>query len=238
MEKIEEEIKDMTPKLIGEVYKKFPTEKSAQLATYGLYECQYCGKEFETQVSNVKRGNTKSCGCLRGDAHGLRSNRFYDTWYNMLRRCNNLESINYKNYGGRGITVCDEWLDVTNFIAWAESTHPNTEGMSLDRIDNDKGYSPKNCRWVDRTTQALNRRKMRTNTSGYVGVYSGVIKDGWYAKVGSNNKLINIGSFKTKEEAAQARDNYIIENGLPHKLSGLIKNERKTNGKIYKNSFR
>ena len=75
----------------------------------------------------------------------------------------------YKDYGGRGITVCEEWLDVANFISWAESTHPNTEGLSLDRIDNDKGYSPENCRWVDKTIQAINQRIGRNNTSGYVG---------------------------------------------------------------------
>ncbi len=225
MEELVEE--DMIPKLMGETWRKYPTETSKQKTTYGLFQCQYCGKEFEALLSNVKRGRTKSCGCNTREAqstHGMGQNKFYKTWHNMIQRCTNPNHKAYKDYGARGITVCEEWVDVATFIAWAESTHPNTEGMSLDRIDNDKGYSPENCRWADASTQALNRRKMRTNTSGFVGVYSGVSKDGWYAKVGSNNKLINIGSFKTKEEATQARDNYIIENGLPHKLSGLTKN--------------
>ena len=219
MEKLEEEIKDMTPKLIGEVYKKFPTIKSNQLATYGLYECQYCGKEFETQVSNVKRGNTKSCGCLRGDAHGLRSNRFYDTWYNMLRRCNNLESINYKNYGGRGITVCEEWLDVANFVAWAEATHPNVKGVSLDRIDNDKGYSPENCGWSTITAQIINRRLMGNNTSGQNGIRFYLPTNKWVARITVNKVLKHIGYYETLEEAVLTRDQYIIDNKLPHKLS-------------------
>ena len=92
----------MTPKLIGEVYKKFPTIKSNQLATYGLYECQYCNNTFEAIFNNVKRGNTKSCGCLVGKntTHGLKSNRFYDTWYGMLQRCTNPNHKAYKNYGG------------------------------------------------------------------------------------------------------------------------------------------
>ena len=214
----------MKPKLLKDLGMMYITETSKWKARFGLYECQYCGKEFEANVNRVKRGSSKSCGCLVGKnmTHGMGQNKFYKTWHNMIQRCTNPNHKAYKDYGARGITICEEWLDVANFVAWAEATYPNTEGMSLDRIDNDKGYSPENCRWVDRTTQALNRRKMRTNTSGYVGVYSGVIKDGWYAKVGSNNKLINIGSFKTKEEAAQARDTYIIENGLPNKLSGLI----------------
>ena len=68
-----ENIKDMTPRLIGETWRKYPTEKSNQKATYGLFECQYCKKEFEAQTKHIKRGHTKSCGCLRGDAHGLNS---------------------------------------------------------------------------------------------------------------------------------------------------------------------
>ena len=214
--------RDMTPRLIGETWRKYPTEKSTQRATFGLYECQYCGKEFETQVSNVKRGHTKSCGCQLArytNPHRLSRNRFYDTWRQMLQRCNNPKNKYYKDYGGRGITVCEEWLDVTNFVAWCNLTHPNIEGISLDRIDNNKGYSPNNCRWADTTTQAHNKRMMSNNTSGFVGVYFRVTKNKWYAKVRSNTKLINIGSFHTIEEAVQARDNYIIQNNLPHKLS-------------------
>ena len=217
--------KDMTPKLIGETYMKYPTETSQQRYRYGLYECQYCGKEFEAITKDIKKGHTKSCGCQKGGiTHGLRNNKFYKTWNDMIRRCTNHKATGYKNYGGRGITVCDEWLDVTNFVAWCEETYPNIKGYSLDRIDNDKGYSPENCRWADRATQNINQRKSSANTSGFVGVYWDISKNKWTAKVGSNNKLINIGAFKTKEEAVQARDNYITQNKLPHKLSGLTKN--------------
>ena len=220
MEEIE---KDMIPKLMGETWRKSPTETSKHKATYGLFQCQYCGKEFETNIQSVKCGDTKSCGCINlRITHGLTKHPIYGTWAAMVKRCTNYKSWDYKYYGGRGVTVCDEWLDVRNFVAWYDLTHPKVKGLTLDRIDNQMGYSPSNCHWVDMKTQANNKRIGKNNTSGYVGVYSGVIKDGWYAKVGSNNKLINIGSFKTKEEAAQARDTYIIENGLPNKLSGLI----------------
>ena len=207
----------MTPKLIGEVYKKFPTIKSNQLAIYGLYECQYCKNTFEAIFNNVKKGNTKSCGCFA--THGLSSNKFYKTWYGMLQRCNNPKIKAYKDYGGRGITVCEEWLDVANFVAWAESTHPNMEGYTLDRIDNDKGYSPENCTWSDKTTQAINQRIMKNNKSGYVGVTYYKKNNKWVANIRINKISKQIGSFKTKEEAIQARDNYIVENNLPHKLS-------------------
>ena len=223
MEKIEEVEKDMTPKLIEDLGMRFMTEKSSRKYRYGLYECQYCNKEFECISQSIKNGNTKSCGCLVGKntTHGLKSNRFYDTWYGMLQRCTNSNNKKYKYYGARGITVCEEWLDVANFVAWAEKTHPNTEGMSLDRIDNDKGYSPENCRWADRVTQGVNRRKMRTNTSGFVGVYWDKKTNKWRSSIVVDKKYKHIKMCETKEEAVLARDNYIIENKLPHKLSIL-----------------
>ena len=219
-------LKDMTPKLIGETWRKYPTETSNQKATYGLFECQYCGEEFEARTTHIKREHTKSCGCLSGEKHGLRQNKFYKTWYNMRDRCNNPKIKAYKNYGGRGITVCDEWLDVANFVAWCDLTYPKLEGYTLDRIDNDKGYSPDNCRWADASTQNTNQRMKKNNKSGYVGVIWHIRDKKWGANIGVNNKFINIGSFKTLEEAVQARDIYIIENSLPYKLSTDYKKEK------------
>ena len=224
MEKLE---KDMTPKLIGETWRKYPTETSMQKATYGLFECQYCKKEFETDIQSVRRGHTKSCGCNTREAqstHGMGQNKFYKTWHTMIRRCTNPNFIKYKDYGGRGITVCEDWMDVINFVTWCEQTY--IEGMTLDRIDNDKGYSPDNCRWTTREIQNTNQRVKSTNTSGFAGVSFGPLKNRWVANIGVNGKRIRIGSFKDKMDAVQARDNYIIENGLPHKLSGLTKNEK------------
>ena len=224
---IEEGTKDMTPKLIGETWRKYPTESSNRLRYFGIFECQYCGTHWESQVRSITGGDTKSCGCQKGGKpkHGLGTNKFYDTWHNIIKRCTNPKNINYKNYGARGITVCEEWLNVSNFVAWCEMTHPNTEGVSLDRIGNDKGYSPENCRWADKTTQNINQRIQKNNTSGYVGVSWDKSKDKWVAKIKVNKIVIYIGSFLTKEEAAQARDNYIIENKLPHKLSTDYKKE-------------
>ena len=214
--------KDMTPRLIGETWRKYPTDISQQRYKYGLYECQYCGKEFEAITAHIKSGNTRSCGCQRkgiNKTHGLESNRFYQTWYNMVKRCTKPKAWDYKHYGGRGISVCEEWLDIKNFIAWCDLTHPNIEGMTLDRIDNDKGYSPENCTWSDKTTQCINQRVRKDNKSGVVGVrYYG--RDGvWTAYISINNARKHIGQFDSIEEAVLARDNYIIENNLPHKLS-------------------
>lgn len=212
--------KNMTPKLIRDLGMRYPTEKSTRKYRYGLYECQYCGQEFEAQIGNVRRQPHTSCGCRAGNpTHGLRNNKFYETWNAMIRRCNNPKHKSYPNYGGRGITVCDEWLDVTNFAAWCESTHPNMEGYTLDRVDNDKGYSPDNCTWADKTTQCLNQRISKRNTSGVVGVSYNNRGEVWTAYISVNNTKKHIGSFKTIEEAVLARDNYITQNNLPHKLS-------------------
>ena len=214
-----ENIKNMTPKLIKELGMRFPTELSKQRSRYGLYECPYCENTFECRISSVNMRYTKSCGCLKGDAHGLTSHRFYKTWKQMVDRCTNPKIKAYKDYDGRGITVCEEWLNIRNFVDWCDLTHPNQEGYTLDRINNDKGYSPENCTWSDKSTQAINRRMRRTNTSGFVGVGFNKSKGKWEASLKLNNIYKYIGSFLTIEEAVQARDNYIIENKLPHKLS-------------------
>ena len=212
-------LKDMTPKLVGETYRRFATDKSTQKTTYGTYECQYCGNPWEVIVRSITRGYTKSCGCLNGTKHGLTYHKFYGTWNKMLDRCYNIKSWAYQYYGGRGIIVCEEWLDAINFIKWADATHPNIEGYSIDRIDNDNGYSPENCRWANKLVQATNQRIKYTNTTGVSGVVWDVTRGKWRAQISVNYTNKNLGRYLTLEEAIQARDNYIIENNQPHKLS-------------------
>ena len=219
--------RDMTPRLIKDLGMRFPTEKSSRKYRYGLFECQYCNKEFEAITSSIKIKNTVSCGCHRAyiltniakKTHGLTSHKYYQTWYDMIKRCNNPKATGYKHYGGRGITVCEEWLDIANFIVWCDLTHPNIEGLSLDRIDVDGNYEPNNCRWADASTQALNQRMKGNNTSGFVGVAYRKDNNKWSASITIDCKVVFLRCFKTKEEAVEARDNYIIENNLPHKLS-------------------
>ena len=214
-----ENIKNMTPKLIRGVGMRFPTELSKIRSRYGLYECPYCGKHWEVVMGSVKCGNTKSCGCLKGEGHGLSGHKLYGTWKQMVQRCTNPKHKNYGDYGGRGIIICEEWLDIKKFIAWAESTHPNEGGYTLDRIDNDKGYNPDNCRWADRTTQAVNRRIQKSNKSGYVGVIWHIRDKRWVAKIRHKDKTKWIGQFISIEDAIEARNNYILVNKLPNPLS-------------------
>jgi hypothetical protein len=164
-------------------------------------------------------------------------NKFYSIWRSMNRRCYGLNSKDYKYYGGRGITVCTEWRSAENFIEWAESTHPNIDGYSLDRIDTNKQYSPENCTWSDKTTQCVNRNIMQSNTTGYSGVRWVEKYQIYTSGISFENVKYHLGSFLTKEEAVLTRDQYIVDNKLPHKLSNLyVKGNTYNFSRVYKNS--
>lgn len=199
----------------------YPKETSKQKKRYGLYKC-YCGNEFKAQVQDIRKKATVSCGCYNkqktkesNTKHGLTKHKLYNIWFSMIDRCKNSKSISFVNYGGRGISVCDEWLNITNFI---EDMYPSyMEGLSIDRIDNNLGYSKDNCRWVERNIQARNTRLlMSTNTSGYRGIHFNKLAKKWTAQIAINNKSKHLGYFYNAIEAAKAYDKYIIDNNLEH----------------------
>ena len=221
---MEEEIeeKDMTPILIKDLGMEYPTENSKRKYHFGIFKCQYCGKEFRATLGHVKHGNTKSCGCFHGNTgknktHGLSGHRFYNTWANMMNRCYNKKNKDYPNYGARGITVCKEWYDTKTFIEWAEETH--VEGTTLDRINTYGNYEKGNVRWASSTIQRTNQRINNKNTSGFVGVSWVNARSKWKANIISNYISIHLGYYDNIEDAVKARDNYIKENDLSHKLS-------------------
>jgi len=128
---------------------------------YALTECS-CGALLITRSDALVQGTAKSCiGCVfksrkgRPIIHGMKNTRLYTTWKNMKTRCYNENSQHYKYYGGKGITVCEDWLSFTAFMAWAKQAG-YTDNLTIDRIDSAKGYSPANCQWL---TMSENSRK-------------------------------------------------------------------------------
>lgn len=137
-------------------------------------ECE-CGRVCFVSASNLKRGNTQSCGCLRYErfvesitTHGRSKTPSYKEWWSMMDRCYNENNAAYKDYGGRGIKVCPEWHDRETFCEWADS-HGCKKGLQLDRRDNNGDYSPENCHYVTPKQNMRNlRRTLRLPSGEYI----------------------------------------------------------------------
>mgnify|MGYP003603384292 CR=1 FL=1 len=183
-----------------------------------------CGVVKAIVGASLKNGSTQSCGCLHTEiiqvvniTHGYtkegKRNKLYGVWSGMKERCTNPKSHGYPDYGGRGITTCPDWLQFEPFKNWAINNGYKA-GLEIDRTNNNKGYSPDNCKWVTRNINARNVRSTKGSSSRYVGVSFDKHRNKWAASVTVNCVKNLIGRFNTEIEAAYARDNYVQTNNL------------------------
>lgn len=186
-------------------------------SAYWLCRCD-CGNIKEVRGSELKDGNTKSCGCFSKDYHrdknlkhgyAKKQNRhpMYESWKSMLQRCENPKATRYDRYGGRGISVCDRWHDFSQFEKDMAKTW--NKGLTLERIDNNANYEPSNCRWATRSEQLCN-----TNRTVFLTAHGLIMSlTEWARCLGVNPK-----AFNTRKRLGWS-DKKIIDTPINYNLS-------------------
>lgn len=156
--------------ITGQRFGRLVVVKEAGRSKQGrvLWRCRCdCGGSTIVRGADLKNGSVKSCGCARveacrahGTRHGGSGTRLYDIWKGMRARCNNPNHKAYPQYGGRGIKICREWDAFASFREWALA-NGYREDLTIDRINNDEGYEPNNCRWASYVEQRHNQRRYK-----------------------------------------------------------------------------
>lgn len=171
-----------------------------------------CGNEITAMGTSLRSGHTKSCGCLQRDLVGKQSAKHgllkeysseYSSWRSMMDRCYDASHDSYKSYGGKGIAVCERWHDFKNFVK--DMDEKPTANHTIDRIDNEKGYNPSNCRWATKVEQSRNQRVRKNSKSGVRGVYYDKSRGKYLVQIKANGKINYIGRYDCITDAEQAR---------------------------------
>lgn len=209
--------KDLTGRIFGRLevkgFKEWYTFSSGQRRS--VWECICtCGKTTHVMGGNLTSGHTMSCGCFSNESritrqisHGMSKTPEYCSYIGMICRCFDSKIKSFENYGGRGITVCDRWLEaedggLLNFIT---DMGERPEGMTLDRIDVNGNYEPSNCRWATDGVQTFNQRVRRDNKSGVTGVHWHKKLEKWEAAIQKEGRKHILGYFHDYEVAVSHR---------------------------------
>lgn len=206
---------DMKGKRIGRL---LVIEQCESKNNKAMWKCKCdCGNEKIVSGQSLRRGETKSCGCLHSEAmvkanhiHGMSKTKMHKTWRGLFQRCENPTASHYERYGERGIDICKEWKGENGFINFCKWALENgySDNLEIDRIDNNKGYSPDNCRWVSHIENCHNRNARKDSKTGYSGVQERIMRSGYIkyrVSIVSNGKTINLGHYETLEEAITVR---------------------------------
>jgi len=162
-------LKDLTGKRFGHLV-VISREKNIGKCTTWLCLCD-CGKKTIVRTNFITHGKTKSCGCLIKESNSRRAKygkprnemRVYRIWKGIKRRCFKPKSKGFINYGGRGIAICDDWMSFENFYQWAVN-NGYSDNLTIERIDVNGNYEPKNCKWITMSMQGRNKRNNKTIT--------------------------------------------------------------------------
>lgn len=195
--------------MVGETVKYFKvlelSDKKNNKGEY-LYKCECVCGEIKYHTTSQLNQNT-SCGCMRGK-HNLSKTRIYNIYHGMKSRCYNPNNVAYDYYGGKGIEVCEEWLnDFINFYKWAIDNGYN-DNLTIERIDSDKGYEPSNCEWILQSENA--RRSNRVGAKLYTYNGESLILSEWSKKAN-----INLSTLKSRIKSGMT-----IEEALTKKVRG------------------
>lgn len=199
--------------LTGEKFERLSVKsRSENKGTQTAWTCKCeCGNEVVVVGASLINGRSKSCGCLQKESarklkktHGQSKTPEYISWKAMIRRCENKNTKDFSYYGARGIKVCDRWRESFECFLSDMGERPSPT-HSIDRVDVNDNYHPDNCIWATQSTQVLNRRMFKNNSSGVTGISLDKKTNHWVASIQVNKNSVYLGYFLRKEDAIAAR---------------------------------